>query len=88
MAIDTNPAAAAITVRLAGRADTPAIYALIKERARARDALHEVRSSLEDVGRDGFRPDPALALSESELIYVLDEGHFTELAESAEGAKG
>jgi ribosomal protein S18 acetylase RimI-like enzyme len=173
MAIDINSTADAVVVRLAGRADAPAIYDLIRELARARGALHKVRSTLEGIERDGFGPDPAFEAliaevdgravglclffgsystwrgsrgiyvqdlivadsarslgvgqrllaataalararggsylrlsvdddnvraqtfyrrsgfghSESELIYVLDEGDFTGLAESAEGTE-
>lgn len=48
-----------ITVRRAERKDAAAIHALVVELARARNALHKVRSSIADLERDGFGETPA-----------------------------
>jgi ribosomal protein S18 acetylase RimI-like enzyme len=51
--------AAVTKVRLAGRADAAAVYDLVVDLARSRDAMHKVLSSVADIERDGFGPDPA-----------------------------
>ncbi|MGD1876094.1 MAG: GNAT family N-acetyltransferase [Kiloniellaceae bacterium] len=56
-----------ITVRLAGRDDAPAVYGLIVDLARARDAMHKVTSRVEDIARDGFGDDPAFEALIAEL---------------------
>ncbi|NIA69908.1 GNAT family N-acetyltransferase [Pelagibius litoralis] len=48
-----------VTVRLAGKADAQAVYSLIVELARSRDAMDKVISSVADIARDGFGADPA-----------------------------
>ena len=49
----------AVTVRLAGKADAQAVYDLVVELARARDAMDKVVSSAADIERDGFGEEPA-----------------------------
>lgn len=56
-----------ITVRRAERRDAAAIHALVVELARARDALHKVRSSVADLERDGFGETPAFEALLAEL---------------------
>lgn len=48
-----------ITVRLAGKADAPAVYDLVVELGRARGMPEKVASSVADIERDGFGDDPA-----------------------------
>lgn len=60
-------ARATITVRRAERQDAAAIHALVVELARARDALHKVRSSVADLERDGFGETPAFEALLAEL---------------------
>ncbi len=48
-----------VTVRLAGKADAQAVYALVVELAKARNMTDKVVSTVEDIARDGFGPDPA-----------------------------
>jgi len=52
-------AKAAITVRQAERRDAAAVHALVTELARARNAVEKMRSSVEDIERDGFGATPA-----------------------------
>jgi len=48
-----------VTVRLAGKADAEAVYALVVELARARNMTDKVVSTVADIARDGFGSDPA-----------------------------
>jgi GNAT superfamily N-acetyltransferase len=48
-----------VTVRLAGSGDAEAVYALVVELARSRNAMGKVLSTAADIARDGFGPDPA-----------------------------
>jgi ribosomal protein S18 acetylase RimI-like enzyme len=56
-----------ITVRLARKADAAAVYELVVELARARDAMEKVVSSAADIERDGFGENPAFEALIAEL---------------------
>jgi len=56
-----------ITVRLARKADAPAVYDLVVDLARARDAMEKVVSSAADIERDGFGENPAFEALIAEL---------------------
>ena len=58
---------AAITVRLARKADAAAVYDLVVELAHARDAMEKVVSSAADIERDGFGENPAFEALVAEL---------------------
>lgn len=48
-----------IIIRRAEKADAQAVYDLVAELARARDAVHKLKSSVADIERDGFGDAPA-----------------------------